>query len=35
MSILFSTIYLLQEMKLNYGNDYEKKINIIYFIQAT
>jgi hypothetical protein len=35
MSILFSTIYLLQEQDLNYGNYYGQKINIIYFIQAT
>ncbi len=32
--ILFCTISLLQEQKLNHRNYYEQKINMIYFIQA-
>jgi hypothetical protein len=33
--ILFSTIYLLQEQKLNYRNYYKLKINMSNFVQAT
>jgi hypothetical protein len=32
--MVFTTIYLLQEQKLNPRNYSEQKINMIYFIQA-
>jgi hypothetical protein len=33
-NMLFTTIYLLQEQKLNHNNYFEQKINMIYFIQS-
>jgi hypothetical protein len=32
--MLLTTIYLLQEQKLNHNNYFEEKINMIYFIQS-
>jgi hypothetical protein len=35
MPILFSTIYLLQEQKLNYRNYYVQELIMGFFLQAT
>jgi hypothetical protein len=35
MHILFTTIYLLQEYKLNHGNYFKYKINMRNFVQST